>query len=460
MNSDYLKKMAFASIVIFVIPITFAGNIWAKNLYVSTTGNDSVTYENNDINNPWRSVSKAWTSALTDDIVYYRAGTYTITARINVSNGGHNVHHLAYPDETVTWSSSLSTSTIEIGEPDITVDGINVSSAASGGDAGFFRIGWNSNISSPSGFTLKNCTGTTSGAGDNTGIVHARPNRGQYADNALIENCRFIGPGSTAGTTNSTAIITFQARNWTIKNCEISDFHTGLFIDKHPNDKAYRTAVVENCYIYNCGDALYTHANYTTFRNNIFAGNVVTGYDGGPNAAGDCGSDYNTFSHNTITGRFTMEDQTRSGDDLPGEQYNTVTNNIIRGEFLLHESHTVVPFNDTTDYNLYRATNPIRYISTTYSLASWQSYYGQDDNSLSGTPAFVGGSTPTTISGFALTVGSPGKGSASNSKDIGADVTYVGVLVVLPEISSQSDDPAYDTTPPVQPSVVNVLIVN
>jgi len=50
-----------------------------------------------------------------------------------------------------------------------------------------------------------------------------------------------------------------------------------------------------------------------------------------------------------------------------------------------------------------------------------------DAHSLTGTPVFAGGATPTTIAGFALAAGSPGKNAGSDGKDMGADVTKVGI---------------------------------
>lgn len=49
---------------------------------------------------------------------------------------------------------------------------------------------------------------------------------------------------------------------------------------------------------------------------------------------------------------------------------------------------------------------------------------GASSNDISGTPTFVGGATPTTIDGFELASGSPGKGAASSpaGSDIGAEI--------------------------------------
>jgi len=65
-------------------------------------------------------------------------------------------------------------------------------------------------------------------------------------------------------------------------------------------------------------------------------------------------------------------------------------------------------------------------------------------------PVYTGGYSPSTISGFALASGSPGKNAASDGKDIGADITKVGIN------SSQASQS--DTTAPAKPGGVSVKL--
>ncbi len=429
--------------VIIVVPICSA-----KNLFVATNGSDSTSYYENDIDHPWRSVSKAWADARTGDIVYYREGDYTINSPINIANGGHSVTHINYNNETVSWSSTLSDSTIEVGEPNTTIDGINVNSAASGGDDAFFRIGWNINRSSPSGFTLRNCIGRSSAAGQNTGIVHARPAGGEWAENALIENCRFIGPGSELGTINSSGIIMFQARNWIIRNCEISGFNTGIYYNKHCNNKNSRNGEISNTYVHDCHAALRTSGNYIHIFNNIFDGNIRLGYDAGTNANGIVGSDNNLFEHNTITGSLVINHSTRGGDDLPGGQYNEFLNNIFfsRVDIFPYNSGT---HNTTGDFNLYMSNDAVLNNRIRYTVSEWRNRNGSDSNSIAGMPSFIGGSNPNNIEGFALNSGSIGKNGASNGRDMGANVDLVGFSSLPTNPGSGGDSNSAPATPAV-----------
>ena len=400
----------------------------AKDLFVATDGSDAVTYANNDIDNPWLTVAHAWANALDNDTVYYRQGSYPVNTEIDVASGGHNVTHTSYTGEQATWTSTLDDHVINIGEPDTTIDNIDVewTPSADPGDSGFFILGWASNISSPPRFTVQYCNFTIGGSSPsgNFAAIHARLNGGERADDAIIQFNTFDGPGTEVGSANTTAIITFQARNWTIKNNEIHDYYNGLYYNKHPDTVAGSDGLVENNYIYDCHAAMYTQANSTTYRNNIIDGTVRMGFNGGDATDGNVGSDYNVFDHNTITGGIIIADQTDGGDnEYPGAQFNTWEDNILASQLNFYASN----HNTSMNYNLYKTGDIVQQVSSYYNLSEWQTENSSDANSLSNTPDYVGGVNPTTIAGFALDTGSPGINAASDGTDMGADVTLVGV---------------------------------
>jgi hypothetical protein len=78
------------------------------------------------------------------------------------------------------------------------------------------------------------------------------------------------------------------------------------------------------------------------------------------------------------------------------------------------------------DYNLYNSTTAVVNNRVNYTLSGWQTYYSQDANSISGSPTFVGGGSPSTIADFALTAASDGYQASSTGADIGANVSLVG----------------------------------
>ena len=92
-------------------------------------------------------------------------------------------------------------------------------------------------------------------------------------------------------------------------------------------------------------------------------------------------------------------------------------------------------YRNTTDFNLYpdRGSNLIKENNIAYSLSGWREYirsqYNRtvDASSIIGAPIFDGGPNPTEISQFQLAAHSPGKSAGSDGKDMGADVTKVGI---------------------------------
>ena len=103
MKKERSSNLGMGTVTIFVILVTLSASASAKNLYVATTGSDSVTYANNSISTPWASWSKAFSSALAGDTVYFRGGTYTISSTINGRNGTSSspITFSNYPGEQV-----------------------------------------------------------------------------------------------------------------------------------------------------------------------------------------------------------------------------------------------------------------------------------------------------------------------------------------------------------------------
>ena len=111
------------------------------------------------------------------------------------------------------------------------------------------------------------------------------------------------------------------------------------------------------------------------------------------------GGDYNIWDNNTI-----ISGDLNLNDDEGGADYNTFTDNII-------QTHSIESQADgnTWAYNLHVIDPKV----------------GETD--ISGSPTFVGGAYPSSISGYALAPGSTGKSVAIDGADIGADIAHVGV---------------------------------
>ncbi|KKP80220.1 MAG: hypothetical protein A2271_02840 [Candidatus Moranbacteria bacterium RIFOXYA12_FULL_35_19] len=461
-RNKILIKMFFLAILFF----GFVEISEAKDLFVSTTGNDAVTYANNDINNPWLTVEKAWADAQTNDVVYYRAGTYTITAQINNLTSGASVTHTNYQDEVVTWESSLCDGAesdhgvIHVSEDNITVDGINGNWTGSEdcfADTGFFVMGWSAKAVSADYFTLKDGDWTSAKYGQNGGIVFAALRGTDHSTHVMIENVNIIGAGAEVGSINTSGIMTFQAEDWTIKNCEISNVNTGIFFNKHPSIASAVGGTIENNYIHTVHSALRTQTNNTEFTNNIFNGSVSMGYDSGPcSIDGNVGSDNNTWTHNTFTGYVELSSATRDGDnELVGTVYPVFENNIMPAVNVDIHRYSVAPTYYEGDYNLWPPAGTI-YVyeggSSAKILTTFRTFLGgcpNDDNecnSLEQVPIFAGGASLDEIADFALTAESPGYQACADSSDMGADISLVGI-----DAGEESD-----TTPPSAPSGLSV----
>lgn len=438
--------------LIIIAVLLIAVNANAKNLFVSTTGSDATAYATCDIDHPWATVEHAWATAQTSDVVYYRTGTYTITTMIdNVTSAG-TVTHTNYNDEVVTWESSLCSDhgVIHVSENNITVDGINGNWTGSEeclADTGFFVMGWATKETAADYFTLKNGTWTFDKYGQNGGIVFARLNGSDFSDHVTIENVKIIGPGvgdPTYGSQNTSGIMMFQCQNWTVKNCEISNVNTGMFYNKHANAEDSVGGTVENNYIHTVGCAIRTQTNYTAFTNNIFGSTVRMGYDSGSSADGNIGSDHNTWSHNTFMAEVDMENNYDAGDnELQGTVYPVFENNIMPAGNVNVHRYGAEPTYYEGDYNLF-PPDGIIYVydggASAKTLSTFQAFLGgcanadNECNSIEQAPTFVGGATPETIAGYALTQESYGYQACADSSDMGANVALVGADVeAVPE---------------------------
>ena len=72
-----LKQTAFFSTLGAAALLICAAPVQAKNLFVTTTGNDAVTWTQNDASHAWRTLAKAGLEAKAGDTVFIGAGSYT-----------------------------------------------------------------------------------------------------------------------------------------------------------------------------------------------------------------------------------------------------------------------------------------------------------------------------------------------------------------------------------------------
>ena len=448
-SSGWMVARIVAVSILLIAGIT--ANAWCRDLFVSTTGNDSVSYANNSISAPWATVLKAHQEARAGDTVYFRAGTYPVNS---ISTGSYGFHGTAvspvtftrYESENVIWRSTSTNVTIRVGKNHHHYQYLNCVHEPSGsmtGDRGFFQSGYET---TSDGLWIKYCTFTMNSRGDNYGSIHLKNNEG--CTNVEISHNKIVHTG-TSGSTNSSGIICFGINTFKINNNEISGPPMGIYL-KHANSSVASEVdgEVRNNFVKSTTRrALFCNFNHLLIENNIIhydntgctEGEVhFNESNGGP------GGDYNTIRNNTfMTAVWFMED---SG----GAIHNVFEGNIIAGSGNLWNNHPYASIADytTSDYNLFISGPCIKKNGTSYGLSTWKSSIRQDSHSLSGSPSFVGGPAPSPIAGYRLAEGSIGKGVGINGADMGANVSMVGTGGV--------DIPGGETGPQA-PSGLNVL---
>jgi len=350
------------------------------------------------IDSPWATVKYAFENCTSGDTLYLRAGNHTvydggysgITAGVWTKYNNHdNLVIMPYNDENVTVIDSVKGYLFVMEQDSIRFYNLNFDLQNNGISFGYDL--------STTGGIVDNCTFTMAVGGDNVYCVSmgAKAGVGEITNNTLTGPC---GSGDCTGIhLNTNGIFCSTADHVSVMNNTISDFPIGIYF-KHGNTGGVATTnEIAYNYIYNCSRySIETNSEYTNFHDNIIGsgnGNFrINESNGVPDG------DHNTINHNTIN-----SGQLYLSTDDDGANYNTITNNIIA-------SYTVCCTGNSWDYNIYISGSAI------------------GSNDIANTsPTYDGGANPTTIAGFKLSTGSAGENVANDGKDMGANVSLVGV---------------------------------
>ena len=417
----YMLRMLSLSGFLMVCNATspvLAGTFEGNQLFVSPTGNDGVSRAQNTIATPWKTISKAMLTAEAGDVVNFRAGTYTVTSDIithDAANDGtvdKRIVYTNYKDEEVTFSGGR----IRIDRKYWTISGIN-------GTTGSILF-WVGKDTDGDNIIIENGTFklTQEGGASNYAPITLQT-AGSY--NAIIRNNTFIGPG--AGLNENTAgLFVWRSRGLKVYGNEFSGFPSALFY-KHPNNAADTGIEFYGNYFHDNAQGMKLASLYANVHDNLFVNDEIrVGQAGGTGDAGPTnhGGDYNNIHHNTLYNSKISLIATNEGDGW-GATNNTVKDNIFHYGSLRIAPYDVTPHNTTTDYNLYPATERIVNNRINYTLSFWKAFYGQDARSIEGNATFVGGSNPSSISGYLLSNSSLGYKQASDGKDLGANISLL-----------------------------------
>jgi hypothetical protein len=265
--------------------------------------------------------------------------------------------------------------------------------------------------------TFRNIVGKMTGkGGDNHGFLQALNNNADYFG---VFNCDFKGPGIDGIHGNTSNVIAFKIPHMRIEN-NIFTNAPRPFYYKHSN-RAIKgaanihfknnfqpeTTIGESCFF--AGRA---QGGIFEISNNIFGSRVEISNGGGSEQP-----EGHFISHNTFLSSLILN---KGNDPVINA---TLENNVIVEdlELLRYSNHINT---NISDYELIGGR--VYYQYNSYTLSEWKENAvpsGQDKNSLTGLAIFNGSINPID---YKLANNSPGKNSASEGGDIGANVDHVG----------------------------------
>jgi hypothetical protein len=405
----------------------------AKDLYVSTGGSDGVAYASNTISTPWRTIEHGLYNLKAGDHLYIRGGTYAPRYPVWLSSDYNRQTKGGDPNEVLTAQSGTASAPVIIenynGEL-VTVDCANLTGTFAVyinlDNKSYWTFRGLSFINSMVVFkvgedystqysTFDNLKITANRGGDNAAGIHLV---GSNAEHTTITNNTIKGPGSGSGVSTNTGAIYVKGVNYLkVLNNVLSDAPIGLYFKHRNSATSASQADVEVAYNYitnTTRSSLEYNGSFTSIHDNVFGANSAAAHFGDAN--GGAGADYNKVLHNTFfAASIRLDSAVESGDPFPGVVGNTITDNIIL-QSVENMVYTSLTNTNVFGRNLYKSSTL---------MVSYNSLVRMISDAIYGTPAFVGGTTPTTAPGFALAAGSVGKNAATDGKDMGADTTKV-----------------------------------
>lgn len=287
---------------------------------------------------------------------------------------------------------------------------------------------------------IKNCE-IQAGPHDTGGSVNWEGIRVENANFFIAENCVVHGFIETSGNHNTSGFKSYDTDNLTIKNCEFSNNTGGIYIKGYP----HKNVKIKNNYLHDNGVDLYftvgtslsrTEEGESPANENIsILNNVILGLIWIDHNSGGLMNDTIVKNNTFINGRleWCSADEGRGPEIFNNIFYSTISRRdyVSRGsnEHPIAADHNRLQFNKPIRLRKYE--NDETYYST---LAEWhyssELYDGGNPGtgSITGDPQFVNKSkNMDQLNDFKLAKGSPCKGAGRDGKDMGADISTVGV---------------------------------
>jgi len=362
-------------LIVLILLIPF--QLFAKNLYVSPTGSDDVSYASNSMQKPWLTPLKGWTEALAGDTVYFLKGTYYINNQVNTrlygKDGTSNspIVFTAYKDDIVTFETKISGNSGTNAIPFLIEKDYNiVQNINFVGGSTWFMVGWDTSVDH---FLIKNCNAELKMGGDNTGFVYAS----SHSKYVSVNKCDVKGAGlRSAGIHQNTAcIIAFNCVGFQVSECKLGNAPCGIYYKHGQALPDSSEVVLEKNFIYDTDRfSIFLNTSKAIVRNNIMGPNnadlVINEANGGPRG------DYNLIYNNL----FSSNGLGISHEDN-GARYNKIFKNVFRKKLYIY-AYSSEPHYTQLDSNIYYSDTACVNNRVYYNLAKWQSYSSQDKNSI------------------------------------------------------------------------------
>lgn len=210
----------------------------AKDLYVSTSGNDSVTYAANSASQPWRTIRRAADLAVAGDVVHVAAGTYATVGSGSRATPAYNPTNNGLPSAPITFQAE-GTVYLTLSSGNGSVIGANARN----------YITWR-------GFTIDERQAPSR---SDTGPVTL-----WFCNGCVLENLHIIGdPAEAARQDNHTGIRSEWSTNIVIRNNLIQDIFTGHNVNNAAGIMTYDSGsgIIENNEIRNVGAGVFLKGN-------------------------------------------------------------------------------------------------------------------------------------------------------------------------------------------------------
>ncbi len=459
------KIISHIFLILFLTSPLYAATYYAEpkgsiDLDDNTSGTGSGT-----IGDPW-SVGQAMATAQAGDTVYFRGGHYYAGQSNNDANLGYYnptnsgtvgnpITFAAYTGETPVMDAYIGGGKYTSrffgngGKTNITFDGFTFK-GDDGATCGSFIVlgdgaGWNTSgdYSYLGGIDATNCIVKNcifvGGSNHETTTDNVTGFATKFTDGALLQNCTFTHYRHTNDYHNTSAVKTYQTHNLIVENCNISDCTGGIFL-KSSGD----TITIRYNFIYDC------NIGVDICTNSYYQDNVSIYH----NIVAECDKDNiylwaetdhcnnldvykNTFYKTSEPSQGVVYLVTSTGYESSGYMFR---NNVVEspyGTYSIRFGAGITCETGGLDYNAYgtypRVTDGSASHYSTLAAIQGATIAGlttgnHNQNSNTGAIVFTNGSgNMNLVSDFALHSSSPGYQAGSDSNDMGADVSLVGV---------------------------------